>query len=323
MISTRDELTERDGEATAASSANAEPASAASGSATPRDAAPLNTAHAPVRFDATEEESQRIQALAGSTRGWMRLARLLMHQPHLAVHAAKTALRGASAGLRADHTLAWLVHVDTVRQVIPNGGMGATWGGLETFMGLVAKHVAPTAHALELGCGGGRVTRHIRPLVGTLVANDVSGRILDEARAATTDLAPIDFRVTYGLGDDFRDAEFDAVIGHEVLMQFDFDELLRFCSNIARTLKPGGVLIASVYTFDDAAEIGQHMEMIRSHGAGRRSPFRVHRMPRRTYQDIFEACGLELVEAQRSRAEEYQAKKTPHTNFVLRRRVEA
>lgn len=314
MVSMRENLTERDGEAPAA------PSSATTTDAAPAST-PLNNAPAPVRFDASEEESQRIQALAGSTRGWMRLARLLMHQPQLAVHAAKTALRGASAGLRADHTLAWLVHVDTVRQVIPNGGMGATWGGLDTFMGLVAKHVDRSAHALELGCGGGRVTRHIRPLVGTLVANDVSERILDEARAATSDLPPIDFRVTWGLGDDFRDGEFDAVIGHEVLMQFDFDELLRFCSNIARTLKPGGLLIASVYTFDDSEEIAQHMAMIRSFGAGRRSPFRVHRMPRRTYQDIFEACGLEVVEAERSRPEEYQAKKTPHTNFVLRRRA--
>ncbi|MFA7250047.1 MAG: class I SAM-dependent methyltransferase [Dehalococcoidia bacterium] len=285
--------------------------------------APLNTAAAPVRFDATEEESRRIQALAGTTRGWLRLARLLLHQPSLAIHAAKTALRGASAGLRADHTLSWLIHVDTVRQVIPNGGMGATWGGLDTFMSLVAKHVARTAHALELGCGGGRVTRHIRPLVGTLVANDVSERILAEARAATVDLAPIDFRVAYGLGDDLRTQEFDAVIGHELLMQFDFDELLRFCSNIARSLKPGGVFIASVYTFDDAAEIAQHMGMIRDHGAGARSPFRVHRMPRQTYRDIFEACGFEIVEVQRSRADEYQAKKTPHTNFVLRRRADA
>ncbi len=306
MISTREELTEQDGEVNRSGAS-----------------APLNDAAAPVRFTATEEESQRIQALAGSTKGSMRLARLLMHQPNLVIHAAKTALRGASAGLRADHTLSWLIHVDTVRQVIPNGGMGATWGGLDTFMGLVAKHVARTAHALELGCGGGRVTRHIRPLVGTLVANDVSERILDEARAATVDLPPIDYRVTYGLGDDLRDQEFDAVIGHELLMQFDFDELLRYCSNIHRSLKPGGLFIASVYTFDDPSEMAQHMGMIRDHGAGARSPFRVHRMPRRTYQDIFEACGFEVVEVQRSRADEYQAKKTPHTNFVLRRRVEA
>jgi SAM-dependent methyltransferase len=316
MISTRDELADRDGE-TPAGGAPAPGTAAAAPAPVPLNTPPTG----PVRFDATEEESQRIQRLAGSTKGWMRLARLLVRQPKLAAHAAKTALRGASAGLRADHTLSWLIHVDTVRQVIPNGGMGATWGGLDTFMGLVAKHVDRSAHALELGCGGGRVTRHIRPLVGTLVANDVSERILAEARAATSDLAPIDFRVTYGLGDDLRNQEFDAVIGHELLMQFDFDELLRFCSNIHRSLKPGGLFVASVYTFDDAGEIEQHMGMIRDHGAGARSPFRVHRMPRQTYQDIFEACGFEIVEAQRSRPEEYQAKKTPHTNFVLRRRV--
>ena len=314
MISTLADLTEREGE---------EPTGGTSAVPTPPAPAQVNTSSAPVRFDATEDESLRIQVLAGSTKGWMRLARLLVHQPKLAIDAAKTALRGASAGLRADHTLAWLIHVDTVRQVIPNGGMGATWGGLDTFMSLVAKHVSTSAVALELGCGGGRVTRHIRPLVGTLVANDVSERILAEARAATVDLAPIDFRVTYGLGDDLRAEEFDAVIGHELLMQFDFDELLRYCSNIRRSMKPGGLLIASVYTFDDAGEIEQHMGMIRDHGAGARSPFRVHRMPRRTYQDIFEACGFEVVAAQRSRADEYQAKKTPHTNFVLRRRADA
>ena len=274
---------------------------------------------APVRFEATEDESRRIAALAGSTSGSIRLARLLLRQPRLVVHALRVALRGASAGLRADHTLSWLIHVDTVRQVIPDGGMGATWGGLETFMGLVERYVSRDAHALELGCGGGRVTRHIRPLVGTLVANDISERILAEARAATVDLPPIEFRVTSGLGDDLRAEEFDAVIGHELLMQFNFDELLRYGSNVQRSLKPGGVFIASVYTFDEAGEMARHMEMIRNHGAGVRSPFRVHRMPRRTYQDIFEACGFEVVEVQRSRPEEYKAEKTPHTNFVLRR----
>lgn len=312
MVSMQEELVNRESAPLSAGSDAAAPTSAS---------APLNSATAPVRFDATEEESERIQALAGTTRGWMRLARLLMHQPSLAMHAAKTALRGASAGLRADHTLSWLIHVDTVRQVIPNGGMGATWGGLNTFMGLVAQHVGRSAHVLEIGCGGGRVTRHIRPLVGSLVANDVSERILAEARAATVDLAPIEFRVAYGLGDDLRTGEFDAVIGHELLMQFDFDELLRFCSNIRRSLKPGGLFIASVYTFDDAGEIEQHMGMIRDHGAGARSPFRVHRMPRQTYRDIFEACDFEIVEIQRSREDEYQAKKTPHTNFVLHRRA--
>ena len=296
----------------------------ADGAVTPAGTTSGATIHAlpqqpAVRFDATEEESRRIQALANSTKGWVRLARLLSKRPSLALHAAKVATRGAAAGLRADHTLSWLMHIDTVHEVIPDGGMGASWGGLETFMGLVEKHVARTAHALELGTGGGRVTRHIRPLVGTLVANDISERILDEARAATADLAPIEFRVTYGLGADFRDKEFDAVIGHELLMQFDFDELLRYCSNIFRTLKPGGLFIASVYTFDEPQDIAAHMTMIREHGAGVRSPFRVHRMPRRTYQDIFEACGFEVVEVQRSRADEYKAQKTPHTNFVLQR----
>ncbi len=300
------------------------PASREDGSAaTPNGLGGASGRPAAVRFDATEEESQRIQALAGSSSGSVRLARLLARQPRLILHAAKTALRGASAGLRADHTLSWLIHVDTVRHIIPDGGMGATWGGLDTFMGLVARHVAKTAHVLELGCGGGRVTRHIWPLVGSLVANDISERILAEARAATADLERLEFRVTYGLGDDLRAEEFDAAIGHELLMQFDFDELLRYCSNIHRALKPGGLFIASVYTFDEPGEMTRHMEMIRDHGAGVRSPFRVHRMPRRTYQDIFEACGFEVVEVERSRAEEYKAQKTPHTNFVLRRRLPA
>ena len=180
-------------------------------------------------------------------------------------------------------------------------------GACVTFEGWVRDH-----HA------GRPVTALEYEAFGDLAAKE-GARILAEARAATVDLPPIEFRVTYGLGDDLRAQEFDAVIGHELLMQFDFDELLRFCSNIFQTLKPGGIFVSSVYTFDDTDEIAQHMGMIKNHGAGARSPFRVHRMPRQTYRDIFEACGFEIVDEQRSRADEYQAKKTPHTNFVLRR----
>lgn len=97
---------------------------------------------------------------------------------------------------------------------------------------------------LDIGCGIGRMDRHVAPRVGRLVGIDVSGEMVARARARLADLANVEF--VEGDGTTLRplaDATFGLAFSHIV-----FQHLPRFVARgyfreVHRVLRPGGEFV--------------------------------------------------------------------------------
>jgi SAM-dependent methyltransferase len=251
-----------------------------------------------------------------------RAGRLIISHPRLIPHVVTSALRGAATAVKADPTLGWMAEADQVRRVAPGTLFGATWGGLETFVAAFGEYVEKDQVALEIGCGGGRVTRKLLPLVAQLHASDVSPVILDEARSVAPQAHY--FTVT-GFGDNLPDDRYDAAASHDVFVHFELDECARYFYNIARALRPKGVCVFSVYTLDGVAESEVYRSEISS--SMQLSARRVRRFPAETYEKLLDVFGFEVIDRRRAEPAEYPrlslalagGGETPHLNFVARK----
>ncbi|HZS09834.1 MAG TPA: methyltransferase domain-containing protein [Blastocatellia bacterium] len=101
-----------------------------------------------------------------------------------------------------------------------------------------------TLKLLEVGCGIGRMTRHLAALFGEVCATDVSGEMIRRARERSGNLPNTSFRETNGV--DFAglpDDYFDIVFSVYVFQHVPSREVIR--ANIRdayRVLKPGGII---------------------------------------------------------------------------------
>jgi ubiquinone/menaquinone biosynthesis C-methylase UbiE len=92
---------------------------------------------------------------------------------------------------------------------------------------------------VEVGCGPGRMTRHLTERFDRVLALDVSPAMLEQARA---NAPAAEFRLVSGEGlDGVEDAAADVLVCYLVLQHLPRRELvLRFLSEFARVLKPDG-----------------------------------------------------------------------------------
>lgn len=265
----------------------------------------------------TDSDKQALdERYARTSRAW-RTAQLFARKPSLLRHAVSQAATGAASALRSDPTLGWLNSVTHVRSVRPDAILGAEWGGMAGFMSALSDAAQDTDVALEIGCGGGRVTREAAGLVRSLRAVDVSEAVLDEARRTTAHLPSIDFATVRGFGDDFVTDSCTLVFSHDVFVHFEFDEVTRYALNVRRALRPGGRFVVSVYTLDSDDELSAYVAEIGSSPTlGAR---RVRRLPAGAYETIWRAAGFEVVTTTRSSLDEYSAgKRFTHLTYVLR-----
>ena len=93
---------------------------------------------------------------------------------------------------------------------------------------------------LEVGCGTGLVLRRIAPIARRAVGIDLSPAMLERARKRGLD-------VREASADElpFEDASFDVALSFKTLPHVP--DLSRALSEMARVVRPGGVLIAELY----------------------------------------------------------------------------
>lgn len=99
---------------------------------------------------------------------------------------------------------------------------------------------------LALACGHGRIARELARRGGRVTGTDISGNLLDKARAAeATEPLGITYRQLDVTAQEALDGEkFDAVACNHGLADIDdLDDALR---TVARVLRPGGVFVFSI-----------------------------------------------------------------------------
>ena len=103
--------------------------------------------------------------------------------------------------------------------------------------------IGPTDVVLEIGCGIGRVGRHLAPRCGRWIGADVSPRMLSHARRAMAGISNVSFQPLTGYNlTGIDDASVDVVYCTAVFMHLDEWDRYAYVLDSGRVLRPGGRL---------------------------------------------------------------------------------
>jgi SAM-dependent methyltransferase len=120
------------------------------------------------------------------------------------------------------------------------------WAGgqhdLDKLLDAVGAQFRPGDTAVEIGCGVGRLTRHVAPLVSAVKALDISGDMLRLAREHNPELGNVEW--IHGDGASLAgidDASADCIVSHVVFQHIpDPRTTLAYITDMGRVLRPGG-----------------------------------------------------------------------------------
>ena len=179
--------------------------------------------------------------------------------------------------------------------------VGSEWKYEEDFLALLQKYAAVEKEALEIGCGGGRITATAVKLFRHVHAADLSEEMLRKAREIVT-ASNVSFHKLDGFAlKTFSDSSFDFVYSHDVFVQLSSLQVYPYLMEIKRVLKKGAVGLASFYDFVDRFEMFKQTSLEhwnrRSFPVYRRLHFITEEMLRAMLSDV----GLQILEVQKGR----------------------
>src|SRR4051794_10700887 len=139
--------------------------------------------------------------------------------------------------------------------------LGEEWGGAEFAERIVtevaAPYLGPAADVLELGCGGGKFSAHLRKRSGSLVCADISADMLRRTRAHVGEGEDVSYLQLNGR--DFggvAEASVDFIYSYDVLLHLQPQNVFSYLLDARRILRPGGVFM--VHAINLAAPGGNY-----------------------------------------------------------------
>jgi ubiquinone/menaquinone biosynthesis C-methylase UbiE len=124
-----------------------------------------------------------------------------------------------------------------------------------------ALDLKPTDRVLELGCGVGRIGLEIAPKVAHWEGADISKNMLDVARSRLANQNNVGFtELRRSRLDGLADASFDKAYCVAVFIHMDKEDFFLYLQELARVLKPGGVLFFD--TWNLASRVGWRRFML-------------------------------------------------------------
>jgi len=177
--------------------------------------------------------------------------------------------------------------------------LGNEWTGEEGFLSLLEKYSSPEFEALEIGCGGGRITASAAPLFKHVSAADISNEMLRKCRegiqAANVALHKLD---AFTLK-EFADESMDFVFSHDVFVHFSSLQVYPYLQEIKRVLRSQGIALISFFDFVD--EFALFKETSLMFWRRRRFPthMRFHFITEEMLRTMLSDLGLNVLETHR------------------------
>jgi SAM-dependent methyltransferase len=175
--------------------------------------------------------------------------------------------------------------------------LGGEWKNDEVFLRILRKFATGKSIALEIGCGGGKITSHAVAWFDRIHATDVSRLMLKLSRNALRYNNKIQFHQIDGFTlKEFADNSIDVVYSHDVFVHFSSLQVYSYLPEIKRVIKPDGLLIISFYNFIHHFDLFKEMAL--AYHKDRRFPphMRVHFVTEEMILTILEDLELRLVE---------------------------
>lgn len=134
---------------------------------------------------------------------------------------------------------------------------GAIWPETKT---LIDKYLSEGENVLDLGCGNGRYFEYLKEKNVNYFGIDSSKKLIALAKKRYLEA---NFQVADAFNLPFLDNFFDKVISIAVLHHIPSEEFrIQFLKEARRTLKPGGILILTVWDFLGLKEIPVFLKFV-------------------------------------------------------------
>ena len=111
----------------------------------------------------------------------------------------------------------------------------------------------PDDQVLELGCGVGRIGRELAPQCRSWHGVDIAANMLTVAKQRTSHLSNVAFQHLHRTSlSMFADASFDKAYSVAVLIHLDKEDVFLYLREVARILRPGGLLYVDTWNLAHA-----------------------------------------------------------------------
>ncbi|MCI2425344.1 class I SAM-dependent methyltransferase [Candidatus Acetothermia bacterium] len=178
--------------------------------------------------------------------------------------------------------------------------LGNEWKGEEIFLSLLEKYSSPRSHALEIGCGGGRITSRAAELFQRIHAADISSEMLRQCQR-TLPYKNVSYHKLDGFTlREFSDSSIDLVFSHDVFVHFSSLQVYPYLQEIKRVIRTDGIALISFYNFFHHFELFKEMSF-KFHNDRRFPPhMRVHFLTEDMLRHMLADLRLEIVEIEKT-----------------------
>jgi SAM-dependent methyltransferase len=223
------------------------------------------------RWEVSQRELEQIAEVRRRPLEPRAVLMLLLRRPELIPEVLRIIVSSGQAAVFANNSLISLLDAARAQTAVPDAAVGVGWYDEQPFLEALTPLVTTTSRVLELGCGGGRISRHVAPLASELVCTDQSRLMVFEARANLSVLSNVRVETTDGFAlSEFADASFDIVFGQGVLGYLAPNHLLGLLDEVRRVLVAGGMCVFNYFTIDRPGDAQHHLSAVRGMARRRR-----------------------------------------------------